>query len=101
MRSEAVMSGCPVIFNTVGGIMPQEMITVEFFRRNFSWPKPVGRTTSLPNRVRRWIQQPQELLRARRIMESIQPDCHPMEIIRRIRSMGDGTSDHEVYARHV
>ena len=98
--SEAVMSGCPIIFNTVGGIMPQEMITVEFFRRNFSWPKPVGRTRSLPNRVKRWIQQPQELLRARRIMESIQPDSHPMEIIRRIRALGDETTGDEVQASH-
>ncbi|MGB0372089.1 MAG: UDP-N-acetylglucosamine--LPS N-acetylglucosamine transferase [Opitutales bacterium] len=93
--SEAVMAGCPIIFNTVGGIMPQEMITVEFFRRNFSWPKPVGRTKSLPNRVKRWIQQPQELLRARRIMESVQPDSHPIEILRRIRELADETEPYE------
>ena len=93
--SEAVMSGCPVIFNTVGGIMPQEMITVEFFRRNFQWPRPVGRTKSLPNRVRQWIVNPQELKRARRIMESIQPDSHPIEILKKIRDLADQTSDYE------
>ena len=83
--SEAIMCGCPIIFNTVGGIMPQEMITVEYFRRNFSWPKPVGRTTSLPNRVRRWIENPKELAKARRNMESIKPKTYPIEILEKIR----------------
>ena len=68
---------------------------VEFFRRNFSWPKPVGRTRRLPNRVKRWIQQPQELLRARRIMEAIQPDSHPIEVLHRVRALADETSAYE------
>ncbi|MCH8474829.1 MAG: UDP-N-acetylglucosamine--LPS N-acetylglucosamine transferase [Opitutales bacterium] len=30
---EAIMSGCPVLFNGLGGIMPQEGITLKFFRK--------------------------------------------------------------------
>ena len=91
--SEAIMCGCPIIFNTVGGIMPQELITVEYFIRNFSWPRPVGRPRSLPNRVRRWIEKPEELRKARKTMESIRPKSSPVQILKRLRDLPDETSD--------
>lgn len=30
--SEAIMAGCPIIFNTLGGVMPQEWITIKYLR---------------------------------------------------------------------
>ena len=32
--SEAIVSGCPLLLNCVGGIMPQERITVKFCREH-------------------------------------------------------------------
>lgn len=49
--SEAIMAGCPIIYNTLGGIMPQEWITVKFMKGR-GYPihrirKPAGLKTAL------------------------------------------------------
>lgn len=84
--SEAILSGCPVIFNTIGYAMPQEMITIRYFKEH-NWPSPVGRAGSLPDRVAYWMNHRDHLKHARAVMETMSPDEDPMEILRRLKSL--------------
>lgn len=87
--SEAILCGCPIIFNIIGGAMPQELITMRFFRRRYHWPRPVGRASSLPRRVRRWMEDPDAYERARsQMIESI-PGETPLAILQRMVALAD------------
>lgn len=87
--SEAILAGCPVIFNVIGGAMPQEMITMRYFRE-YNWPKPVGRAGSLPNRVAYWMNHREHLIHARRVMATLNPPGTPMKLLRRLCEMVHG-----------
>lgn len=84
--SEAILCGCPVIFNVIGGAMPQEMITVRYFRTH-NWPRPVGRAGSLPNRVRYWMNHPQHLAQARQVMQQVLPEGKPLQLLQRLHQL--------------
>ena len=62
---EALLCGCPVIFNALGGIMPQEMPTWRYFKAY-----GVGVLAYDPNKVvtvlRHWLDQPKEYLNLRK-----------------------------------
>ena len=45
--SEAIISGCPIIFNALGGFMPQEWITMRYAQRH-GLAETVHRATDLP-----------------------------------------------------
>ena len=89
--SEAILSGCPVIFNIIGGPMPQEMITMRYFK-DHHWPKPVGRSGSLPHRVDYWMNHPKHLKHARRVMETLNPPGEPLKILRRLKALAEAPS---------
>ncbi|MGJ3242512.1 MAG: UDP-N-acetylglucosamine--LPS N-acetylglucosamine transferase [Opitutales bacterium] len=93
--SEAILCGCPIIFNIIGGAMPQELITMRFFRRRYQWPRPVGRASSLPNRVRLWMDHPDQYARARRQMIQSIPRETPLAILQRVAALAalEGEAD--------
>lgn len=84
--SEAILSRCPLIFNGIGGVMPQEGITVKYCRA-----KRVGtilhRTHHLPGLIRNWMRAPRELEEVRERMVAIQPKRHPLDILEKLRSL--------------
>lgn len=86
--SEAILCGCPVIFNTIGGAMPQEMITMKFFREH-NWPKAVGRASSLPNRVKYLMEHPEHLKRVREVIRNVNPRAHPRQILERLKALAE------------
>lgn len=87
--SEAILSDCPVIFNVIGGSMPQELITMRYFREH-NWPSPVGRAGSLPNRVDYWMNHKEHLIHARRVMSTLNPPGSPLKIMLRLRELVHG-----------
>ena len=84
--SEAIMSGCPVIFNGSGGIMPQEMITVKYCRKK-EFGEVLYRTHRLPGIVRRWMQDPLLVERIRQRMVEQRPERHPLDILQRVHDL--------------
>ncbi len=84
--SEAVMSECPIIFNGVGGIMPQEMITVKYCRKR-GFGEILYRTHLLPSIVRRWMAEPAALAGIRTKMRAFRPERHPLDILDKLRSL--------------
>lgn len=80
--SEAIQTGCPIIFNGVGGFMPQEKITLRFAaRRGFS--RRAQTPTDLPALLRDWVVDPDHPVYAglRRSITAARPTQHPIDIL--------------------
>ncbi len=90
--SEAVQSGCPIIFNGLGGFMPQERITLRFAaRRGFS--TRVQTAGELPRVLAGWLDgsEREEYDRKRKAMLAARPAQHPngvLDAVARIASRG-------------
>jgi len=84
--SEAILSRCPLIFNGVGGVMPQECITVKFCRKN-----GIGillpRTHQLPAILQEWMQEPAKRESVVAAMDRVRPQRHPIDILAKLRSL--------------
>lgn len=94
--SEAMMSGCPVIFNGLGGIMPQEWITVKFARRH-QIAEQMHRPTDLPLILDRWLKEPGRLQALRENMIAARPVGHPtdiLEIISKLAAQVEKTAEY-------
>ena len=78
--SEAIISGCPIIFNTLGGFMPQEWITMRFAHRH-EIAEEAHRADQLPAILARWHADPEQYARLRRQIIDCRPHAHPREIL--------------------
>jgi len=81
--SEAMLSGCPLIFNGLGGIMPQEAITVRFAREH-GFARLIRRPHELPEQVVALRDDPGQLARSRAMLRGACPAGHPLDILKRI-----------------
>ena len=52
--SEAIMAGCPLLLNTLGGIMPQEWITVKYLRSHGIQPSDSRNQPTWQIRFKHW-----------------------------------------------
>lgn len=73
--SEAILRGCPIIFNGMGAVMPQEGITVKFARKH-GFAAVVSRAASLPDKVA-FLMEPVRLQGVRAAMRRIRPSGTP------------------------
>lgn len=80
LTSEAVLSGCPLMMNTLGGVMPQESITVRYAQSNGVEP-PVKNPHDVVTMLDRWESNPNQLTGLRESMSRRAPTCHPREIL--------------------
>jgi processive 1,2-diacylglycerol beta-glucosyltransferase len=80
--SEAILAGIPIIFNGIGGVMPQEMITVKYARRHFE-SNVVKRPGQLPGVVKKWMQSPELVAEAKAGAARARPEGHPRRILER------------------
>ena len=84
--SEAILAGIPIVFNGIGGVMPQELITVKYAGRHFE-SRVVRRAGQLPGIVADWMNRPEKLAAAKRGAEAARPQGHPLQILRRLRDL--------------
>ncbi len=85
--SEAILCGCPSVSNGIGGIMPQEWLTVKFLKAHDAahvMTKPIQLAKELGP-----LLSPESQTAARERMLSLRPEGHPLEILRRLRSLAD------------
>jgi processive 1,2-diacylglycerol beta-glucosyltransferase len=82
---EAILSGCPLLLNCLGGVMPQERITVEYCRKH-----ALGGTIRHPRDLARWvnlwIEHPDELVAIRQQMRKVRPPVLPREILNAVKA---------------
>ena len=81
--SEAILAGIPILFNGIGGVMPQECITVKFARTRFE-TRVVRRPGQLPGIIGEWIQNPGKVAAAKAGAALARPDGHPRLILERL-----------------
>jgi len=89
--SESILAGCPIIFNGLGGIMPQEWITVKFMRSHgfdfvMKRPRDLPPLVEILTRNLRWYQE----MRARMVL--LRPEQHPLDILRKLVSISAASS---------
>jgi processive 1,2-diacylglycerol beta-glucosyltransferase len=73
---EALLCGCPMIFNGLGGLMPQELPTWRYFR-----VRDIGvvahRAASIRSIVERWLHQPETYAQLRERIRSVRDATIP------------------------
>ena len=84
--SEAIISGCPIIFNTLGGFMPQEWITMRFAHRH-GFGEEVHRADRLPAVLARWQADPGRYEAQRQRMIDCRPQAHPRDILKLVAAV--------------
>jgi processive 1,2-diacylglycerol beta-glucosyltransferase len=93
--SEAIVSGCPLLLNSLGGIMPQERITVKFCR-DHGVAQLVRSPEELAGIVTEWRKRPELPAAIRRAMQRACPPFHPSDIVKMIAGLdvrAGGTSE--------
>ncbi len=78
---EALLCGCPVIFNGLGGIMPQEIPTWRYFKAR-DVGNVIYRAGSITGILRRWLDHPDEYLALRERVKSLRDGVTPEVALR-------------------
>jgi len=84
--SEAILSGCPLLLNCLGGVMPQEYITVKYCRQH-GLAEEVRNPDYLVRLVGQWKRHPELPAAIRQAMKEACPPSHPREIVRTIAAL--------------
>lgn len=79
--SEAIMAGCPMIFNTLGGVMPQEWITVKYMRDHGLCTKRIKKAQDLVDLLTPLTQCKDHLQTCKNMMSALRPANRPADII--------------------
>ena len=79
--SESILAGCPIFFNTIGGIMPQECITDRYMRARGIHAPLIRRPSDLSTHLRPFIESQSDRERARQAIDSLRPDYDPSQIV--------------------
>lgn len=84
--SEAILMQCPIIFNGIGGVMPQERITMEYCKAN-GISSAVYRPKELPSIVKDYMDHPELLEKIRERMAEITHHQSPRAILEKLISL--------------
>ncbi len=79
LTTEALFLGCPILFESRGGIMPQEVLTVNYFvpKGAAAWQT---NNRGLAGQMIRWLEHPEELLELRRRFRALRPQDHMKDL---------------------
>ncbi|MDE1171172.1 MAG: glycosyltransferase [Verrucomicrobium sp.] len=83
--NEAIQSGCPLIFNRLGGLMPQEIITQKFCEKH-GLSAGINDAASLARLLREWIDNPELPRGMADRMRAARPRQHPTGILALLES---------------
>lgn len=79
--SEAIQAGCPLILNTLGGVMPQEWITVKYLRAQGLPAQRLKKASDLAQLVEPLTSSPAHLAALKQRMQALRPKRQPSQII--------------------
>ncbi len=83
--SEAIMSSCPILFNTIGGIMPQEWITVKYCRAHNLGTALIKKPEDLVEAISTLFINPLEQINSQKeTMETLRPQKTPDDILKKV-----------------
>lgn len=78
--SEALHFECPIIFNGIGGVMPQEKLTVKYFMQDDAAVK-VSRPKEFENLLMNWSRHPERFRELRRRFRSMKFSDRPSDVV--------------------
>jgi processive 1,2-diacylglycerol beta-glucosyltransferase len=84
--TEAILGGTPILFNTLGGIMPQELITVKFCHEH-GFGQVLKQPADFAAIVRAWLADPAAHAAERARILAARPDRTPADIVRRLSEL--------------
>lgn len=84
--SEAILCGCPLIINGLGGIMPQEKITAQYCRKH-GLAEVVHRPEDLGRILHHWLRDPRVMTEIRSHMRKCHPRNHPLDILKKLAGL--------------
>jgi processive 1,2-diacylglycerol beta-glucosyltransferase len=84
--TEAILSGTPILFNTLGGIMPQEIITVKFCQEH-GFGKVIKHPRDFAAKIRAWLADPAAHAAEQARVRAANPHCVPTGILNRLREL--------------
>jgi processive 1,2-diacylglycerol beta-glucosyltransferase len=79
--SEAILLGTPLIHNGIGGVMPQELITVQYCRQH-ACALFAGSAEDVARQTIRLLEHPEEAAALRARLRDARPTGHPESIVR-------------------
>ena len=91
--SEAIMAGCPLIMNTLGGVMPQEWITVKYLRAKGLPVKRLKKPHDLLGVIRDLTKDQEPLEAWKQQMIALQPSLQPADIVDHLISIAGRKED--------
>jgi processive 1,2-diacylglycerol beta-glucosyltransferase len=80
---ETLLCGCPVIFNGLGGMMPQELPTWRWFRARGIGVAAFG-VGGVRDRVVRWLERPDELAALRERLARLRDATTPQASLEKL-----------------
>ena len=83
--SEAILAGCPIYQNALGGIMPQEWITVKYLRAQGVAAPLIRRADDLVPMLRPHLHSDAAQQEARAKLAALRPEPEPPDILRALR----------------
>lgn len=83
---ESILACCPIIHNGMGGIMPQEWITVKFCRSH-GISHPIRSPQALVEKVKFFLQHPDELKSIRSKMSELSPKTTVPDLMQHLESL--------------
>jgi processive 1,2-diacylglycerol beta-glucosyltransferase len=84
---EAIIAGCPLLLNCLGGTMPQERLTVKFCRKH-RLAQTLNSANDLARIVSLWKSDVSEPEAIRHNMQTVRPKSHPREIVASVAALG-------------
>ena len=88
--SESILAGCPILFNTLGGIMPQECITIKFIRARGINAPLIRRPSDLSTLIRPLVESQSNRVQSHQAIESLRPDTKPSQIVALLKELALG-----------
>lgn len=96
--AKALHFRCPIIFNALGGIMPQEHLTVKFFR-NGEGAELIHEPAELEEIIRGWMTDRRGYERLRRNFLKLRYEEDPTTVIAEIAGLGAGVAGTQLEQR--
>lgn len=79
--------GCPIIFNAIGGIMPQEELTVKFFRHAHA-AAIISDEDDFADLIARWMAEPDAYTQLRERFFALRYEENPTTVIEELVDLG-------------
>jgi processive 1,2-diacylglycerol beta-glucosyltransferase len=89
--AKALHFGCPILFNAIGGVMPQEALTVKFFQRG-AGVALIANATDFAAVIDRWMQDRREYKRMRADFLKLRYEENPVGVIEELVDLAQQAS---------